>query len=159
MLTSYADLVGFLVQQKVPHYAEPSQSAVEIPTHIRGEEGRLVLFWDTRATLVHVVQPLNIAVTGEHVSELVDALVRINHTLMLPGFGFDHSRNSLYYRWVVPRHADGSFGEDEVDRAIKTVLTTCRDFLPALRAVAQGGAAAADVLTIAEAMRIEPVSG
>ena len=145
MLNSYADLVALLERLNLPIAKNPERSAVEVGTRIRGEPGHMIVLWDPRATLLHVIHPLSITV--------LEAITRVNHALVLPGYGADLADGGLYYRWVVPRHTDGSLSEDEVDRAVRTVLGSVRDFLPALRAVA-GGAEASDVLVIAEATKV-----
>lgn len=157
MLNSYADLVALLERLKLPIATNPDRSAIEVGTRIRGEPGRMILLWDPRATLLHVIHPLPITLDEARRGPLLEALARVNHALVLPGYGADLDDGGLYFRWVVPRHADGSLTEDEVDRAVRTVLSSVRDFLPALRAVAEG-AAASEVLAVAEATRV-PAEG
>ena len=153
MLNSYADLVALLERLNLPIAKNPERNAVEVGTRIRGEPGHMIVLWDPRATLLHVIHPLAITVPPDRQGAMLEAITRVNHALVLPGYGADLADGGLYYRWVVPRHTDGSLSEDEVDRAVRTVLGSVRDFLPALRAVA-GGAEASDVLVIAEATKV-----
>ncbi len=136
MLQSFAELKTFLEGRNIPVRADDERQVLEIPTYIRGEQHLAVIVWDPRATLMHVIQPLAVDVHPDRVAEIADALVRVNHQLVLPGFGYDHDRNTVYFRWVVPREGDGGMSEEGLDRAIRTVLETCRDFMPGLRAVA-----------------------
>lgn len=153
MLASFDDLKALLVARNVPFQADDTRSVLEIPTYIRNENHSAVILWDPRAVLLHVIQPLQIAVAAGRDAAVVDAVVRVNHSLVLPGFGYDHPARQLYYRWVVPREPDGGLTEAGLDRAIRTVLETCRDFLPALRAVAAGELASAEVVATATRQR------
>ena len=155
MLTNFADLKSFLTSRGVPFAADDARQVLEIPTTIRGEAHAGVILWDPRAALLHVIQVLGVAVPPGRERDLVDAIARINHALVLPGFGFDHAAGQVYYRWVVPRAADGGMSEEDLDRAIRTVLESCRDFLPALRAVASGEAPADQVMMFSSRLRDE----
>ena len=136
MLGSFQDLKALFVSRDVPIVTDEARQAVEIPTYIRGEGHRAVLLWDPRATLLLVIQPLAVEVPLDREGAMTDALARVNHALVLPGFGYDHDRHAVYFRWVVPRESEGGMREAAVDQAIATVLQSCREFLPGLRAVA-----------------------
>lgn len=153
MLRSFDDLVHLIEGLGLPHHAEPEQSAIEVGTRIRGEPARMVIVWDPRATLLHVIHPLPMPTPAERAPALCEAIARVNHALVMPGFGWNPQDGGLYYKLVVPRHPDGALPSEDADRAVRTVLASVRDLLPALRAVASG-ADPADVLTIAEATRV-----
>ena len=155
MLTSFADLKSFLTSRGVAYAADDARQVLEIPTTIRGEAHAGVVLWDPRALLLHVIQVLRVDVPEGRELALADAVSRINHALVLPGFGFDHAARQVYYRWVVPRAVDGGMSEDDVDRAVRTVLESCRDFLPALRAVASGEAPSDQVMMFSNRLRDE----
>jgi len=146
LLHSFAELKDFLKGRDIPIAFDDARQAVEIPTYIRSEAHSAVILWDPRAILLQVIQPLHVEVPLEYEGRIADAITRINHQLVLPGFGYDHERHAVYFRWVVPREADGSLSEDALDRAIRTVLQSARDFLPGLRAVAAGQTPAAEVV-------------
>ena len=154
-LNNLNDLVAFIARNGLPHKAVPAQHAVEVGTRIRGRPGQMIIVWDPRATLLHIIAPLGIPVAEDMVPAVLDALARINHSLVLPGFGFNHEDRSLYYRWVVPR-ADDGMTEVEVDRAVKTVLGSVRDFWPALSAVASDERPSDEVMLVAAETRISP---
>lgn len=151
-MNTFSDLLAVLGQRDVPTLVDEARQAVEIPTFIRGEGHRAVLIWDPRATLFQVIQPLNIPVSVSGEAGVVEAVARVNHQLVLPGFGYDHDRRAIYFRWVVPRAPDGSMTEDALDRAVATVLQSCRDFLPGLRAVAEGKLNASEIIPYSAAL-------
>lgn len=153
MLNSFEDLKALFTSKNIPFHADDTRSALEIPTYIRNEPMSAVLLWDPRATLFHVIQPLPIDVPQDREGEVMKAVVRINHSLVLPGFGYDHEQRRLYFRWVVPRELDGPLHEQSLDRAIRTVLETCRDFIDPLRAVATGPTPASEVVAMATRQR------
>lgn len=149
MLSGFQDLKRLLEARDIPLLVDEQRQAIEIPTYIRNEQHRAVLLWDLRATLLLVIQPLLVEVPLDRELAMADALTRINHVLVLPGFGYDHERHAVYYRWVVPREPDGGMREEAVDQAVRTVLQSCRDFLPAIRAVAAGQTPSSEVVPFA----------
>lgn len=151
MLRSFEDLKSLLSRRDVPTLVDEERQAVEIPTFIRGEPHQAVLLWDPRASLLAVIQPIHVPVSAEVEPAVLDALARVNHALVLPGYGYDHERRTIYFRWVVPREPEGAMSEASLDRAVNTALQSCRDFLPSLRAVASGAVPSSAVLTHAAA--------
>lgn len=154
MLASYDDLKAHLEAKQVPFEADDLRQVVEIPTYIRNENHSAVLLWDPRAILLHVIQPLPFDIPPRQEPALIEAVVRVNHSLVLPGFGYDHLARHLYFRWVVAREPEG-LSEEALDRAIRTVLETCRDFLPTLRAVVAGRLTPAEVVEATTRQRDE----
>ena len=153
MLKSYDDLRRMLNDKGIAYRADVPESAVEIPSRIREADGRIIVLWDPRATLLHVIRPLGFTVVTARVPAFLDALARVNHSLVLPGFGFNHGDSTAYFRWVVPRHTEGGLTEEDVNRAISTVIDSVRDFHPALQAVATGESKPEDVLAVALATK------
>lgn len=142
MLRSYDDLLSYLKREGAAFAEVRTHHAVELQVHSPPVEGVLALVWLPDPQLVQFLFPLPFAVSSEHVAAVESALARINHALMLPGFGLNHSNGTVYYRLVLPRQISGGMEPDEIRRAVNTVLTTVRDFWLPLRAVIEEGAAA-----------------
>lgn len=153
-VVTLADLVALVRALGLPHEVSEERSAVRVVSTIRGEQGRLLVVWDPGARLAHFVHGLDLVVPEDRVSAVVEALTRVNHASVLQGFTFDHATRTAAFRFVIPRRPDGSLAAAEVDQAARVVLDAIHDFLPALRAVAMGGAEPDDVLAVAEATRV-----
>ena len=153
-MLSFEDLVTALDRLQIPHAADPSRAAVEIATRVYEGGGALVIFWDPRLALVQLVHPLGFAVPAERRAGFFQALVAVNHALVLPGFGSDLDASAPYFRLVLPRRPpDGSFSDDELRQGISTAVNTVRDFREVLRRVALDGLDPDQVLATAAAIK------
>lgn len=152
MIKDFADLRAALAQINAPSRVDEPGQAIELGVLIGGEEHALALVWDPRATLLHVIVPLQIEVGAEFATAIALAVARVNHALVLPGFGLDLDHGRLYYRWVVPRLPEG-LEPGEADRAMRAAVETAGDFLVALREVASGALPPESVLERAGALR------
>jgi hypothetical protein len=153
-VATFADLVALVRALGLPHATNPEQQAVQVETTVRGEKGTMLVWWDRGARLAHFVHPLALSVPPERAGALLDALARVNFASVLQGFVLDPHARRVSFRFVIPRRPDGSLSAGEVDQAARVVLQAVHDWLPALRAVAMGGAEAEDVLAVAEATRL-----
>lgn len=149
MLRSYDDLLSYLKREGAAFTEIRAHHAVELQVRSPPAEGVLALVWQPDPQLVQFLFPLPFPIPSERTTVVESALARINHALMLPGFGLNHDSGTAYYRLVLPRRPDGGMDPDEIRRAVSTVLTTVRDFWQPLRAVIQEGAAAEGVLAAA----------
>lgn len=149
MLQTYEDLLAYLRREGAAFAAVRERHAVELTTHSPPVEGALVILWSPDPQLVQLIHPLPFPVSPERISAVEGSLLRVNHALTLPGFGFNYVNTTVYFRLVIPRHLDGALDEDELRRAVSTVMTTVRDFWHPLRAVILDGASPKDILTAA----------
>ncbi|HMV66317.1 MAG TPA: hypothetical protein PKA64_05665 [Myxococcota bacterium] len=152
MIHDFQALCALLTGVGAPARIDEAARAVEIAVTLGGEPHGAMVYWDVRAPLLHVVLPLRFEVAPAHAAELALAIVRVNHAIVLPGFGLDADRGQTYFRWVVPRQADG-VPEDDVRKAVVAAVSAAGDFLAPLREVAAGALDAARVLDRAAALR------
>lgn len=152
MIKDFSELRAALAHIEAPSRVDEAGQALELGVLIAGEPHALALYWDPRATLLHVIVPLHIEPGADLSTAVALAVARVNHALVLPGFGFDVDQRRLYYRWVVPRQPEGITPGD-VDRALRAVVETAGDFLVPLREVATGALQPDAVLERAGALR------
>lgn len=150
-LASFDDLVALLTHDNVPHQADAAQGRVVIPTESGPLVGEMLLLWEADSPVVQFIHPLDFEVPMERIAAAESAIARINHALVLPGFGLDHDHRYLYYRLSTPRRPDGTLLPDEVERLFRTTVNTARDFFLPLQAVALRGADPANVVAAAGA--------
>lgn len=153
------DELADYLRRRYPHAAvdtDADQSRVLLTTDALGLPGRMAVIWQPRHLLVQYLYPLPFDIDEQALTVVADAVVRVNHALLLPGLGLDHSSRHAYYRLVAPRLADGSLSTTDVDRWIAAVLSTSHDFLGPLREVASGITAPADILLRARATADRP---
>lgn len=128
LLTNFSDLLNLLTKDKIPHQVDRQQQRVSIPTKSGVLEGELLIEWDVSNPIVQVIQPLPFLVPENRIAACESAIARINHALMLPGFGLNHASCLLYYRLSIPRRSDGSFPVDELQLLFRTAISAARDF-------------------------------
>lgn len=137
MLTSFADVVALLQRQNAPHRANPEQSLVELPVKNPPLEGWLVVRWEKQG-LVQFIVVLDMKIEPARMAAAESAVARMNHALILPGFGLNHATGALYYRIVLPRHED-KMSEDDFTGGLRVALNNARDFFLSFRGVIVDG--------------------
>lgn len=137
ILTSFADLIALLDQEGVPHQDDAPAGRVILPTQAQGMVGEMLILWEPRSAIIQCIHPLPLAVPPERLSAAESAITRINHALVLPGFGLSHDNGGIYFRLSVPRREDGSLSSGELQRLISTTINTARDFYAPLSEVIQ----------------------
>lgn len=147
MLQNYDELVAYLQKEGAACTAVRDHHAVELPTYAPPVEGALVILWSPDPQLVQLIHPLPFAVVPERVAAVEGALLRLNHALALPGFGYNYTTARVYFRLVLPRQPSGQIGEEDIGRAASTVMSTLRDYWMPLRAIILEGAAPETILT------------
>ncbi len=139
-ITRYEELLELLARDGVLHQADPGERAVTIPTG-RGElRGVLVIRWQSEQNVVQLVQSLPLKVPDDRLPAFESSLARLNHALLLPGFGYNHDAGTPYYRLALPIFPDRPLRAEDVRAAFRTAVKTAADFLPALRRVVTEGA-------------------
>jgi hypothetical protein len=127
-IANFQDLLEVFVRDNVPHRADPEQQRVALPTKHGSLQGELLILWDARSSLLQCIQPLPFEVPQDRIGAAESAIARINHALMLPGFGLNHVSRLLYYRLSVPRRDDGTLSVLDLQRLISTTVHTAADF-------------------------------
>lgn len=138
VLTSYDDLVARLEADGVTFRAEPEAHQVWLPVARGDFQATALLVWLPKVALVQVLVPLDFEVVQGAGPQTCEAVVRMNHTMVLPGFGVDLERGQPYVRLLTPRGPDGSVVATEVQRMLSTAVQTAAELGPALEPVAQG---------------------
>jgi hypothetical protein len=146
MLSSYDDLQAYLRREDILYAAVPQHQAVEISVRSQPVEGTMVIFWPSDPVLLQLMVLLSCTVPVERVGALESALLRLNHTLTIPGFGYNHANGTIYFRLTFPRHLDGHMEEEELRRAIQTGLNTVTEFWSPLQRLLHEGADLESVL-------------
>lgn len=146
VIRSFGDLLAYLGEQNVPHAVNAEQQIVEIPTKAPPLDGVVYLRWERDTPYVQVIKPLVFDVPAERIRDLETALCRVNNALVLPGFGFDYERHTLYFRLTLP-----IFPEGMVPTQLRGLLLSCvqsaRDFLIPFAGVLDGTSPGSDILT------------
>lgn len=139
-IASYEDLVALLQADGVLHEAQPDSRSVTIPTG-RGElRGVLVLRWQPDRGVATFIQSLPLTVPSDRVAAFEAGLTRLNHALLLPGFGLSPAVNVPYYRLLLPLFPDRPPSAEHLRALFRVTVKTAADYLPALRRVAiEGG--------------------
>ena len=147
LLASFDDLITLLEQDRIPHrIANPSVPQVELPTRIGALQSQLMIIWGPTAPILQCIHPLPFRVPEERIAAIESAIARINHALVLPGFGLNHKVRLIYYRLSIPRREDGQLSAQEFQKACQTAIGTAADFYLPLKKVALDNQPAAEIL-------------
>ncbi len=136
LLTTFDEMVAALERAGVPHQAVTDKKTVRIATNYRGLAGVMLIRWQDREGVLQYVQPLPIEIPKNRVAAMETAMVRLNHTISLPGFGLDHSNRQAYYRFVAHLQPRGGLDETELKLYFQLTITQAAGFMPPLKEVA-----------------------
>lgn len=136
--TTVADVAGWLVEDG--HEVDPTmgQDRVLFGVAHEGWQSSCLLVWPAEVALLNLMVPLPFEIPEGREAAVAEACVRLNHLLILPGFGVDMGRRLAYFRTVTPRQPDGSLDRDAVRRAIGSAVATAARFTPLVGSVADG---------------------
>ena len=146
-LTKYDDLVAYLAENNVPHKPEPANQAVELPVAAPADAGSIYVRWERELPYVQVIYPFIGNVPDTRVSDVESAICRINNSIKLPGFGYEHGNRIIYMRLCVQLAEDG-ITPTAFQRQVFSVLQNAREFAAALRDVV-AGAPGKDIVQLA----------
>ena len=151
-LSKPEDLLTFLTDLKVPH--QPSGDGVEF----KGPNGDpMFARWEQGLPYVQVIYPFLGEVPAERAGEVCSAVVRVNNTIKLPGFGYQHENRFIYMRLCVQLDEEGGIGAEAFERQILACVLNAKEFVGAFRDVV-AGAPATQVLDLA-VKHAQPTSG
>jgi hypothetical protein len=148
VIRSFGDLLAYLGEQNVPHAINAEQQIVEIPTKAPPLGGVVYLRWERDTPYVQVIKPLGLDVPAERIGDLETALCRVNNALVLPGFGFDYERHTLYFRLTLPVFPEG-MDTTHLRGVLLSCVQSARDFIVPFAGVLAGTSPGSEILTAA----------
>jgi hypothetical protein len=135
-LTSYADLLAWLDEGKIPHTSDAATRTVEIPADGPLQAGAITVRWEARLPLAQIINEFIHDVPDDRVRAVETAIIRANDVNPLPGLGYDHARRVIYMRRAVPIYE--GIREKNFRKQIVGVVAVARDFTGAFKAIVAG---------------------
>lgn len=139
MLRSYEDLQAYFQREQIRFVAVPEHHAVELEVSVLPATGTMIIFWHPQPQLLQLIFILACPVPPVRLAALESALIRCNHALMIPGFGFNHDDQTIHYRLTLPRQLDGGMEDAELKQALHIAMTTVRNFWTPLQRLLHEG--------------------
>ncbi len=136
-ITSFAELLASLAEQQVPHAFNAEARTIEIPAKNAPLDSVCYVRWEKEQPYVQIICPLALATPADRHRDLEAAICRANNALPFPGFGLDHDRGTLYFRYTVAIWPEGIVA-DHFQRLVLTVMGYARDFTIPFRGVLEG---------------------
>jgi hypothetical protein len=140
-VTNFDDLLAFLGEEQAAFRHDAAAQIVQLPTSSGAADGSLFIRWERHVPLVQLVAPMIHDVPDERVHELEDAVCRVNHAVLLPGFGYDFAKRFLYFRLTLARDDEG-IRAALLRKMLFAVVNNARDYLAPFRAIVAGEPAA-----------------
>ena len=137
ILRSFGELVTFLNQNGVPNGAVMGDHVVELPVTIPPLEDIVHVRWEKIVPYLQLICVMVRDVPPDRNHEVEIACCRANNPITFPGFGFDYTRRSVYFRHthVMSDGIEPAF----LQKLVLSVASNARDFLvPFRRVVGEG---------------------
>jgi hypothetical protein len=125
-------LIALLEREGMEVRPDREQHRVEVGNMLAGSAAPLLLQWDAERHVVQVVQALPWPVPPEKVATAESAIVRLNHALVVAGFGLNPNTRIAYFRMSALLEGDGSIAEGDLKRAVAVTTRTAREYGPKL---------------------------
>ena len=135
-IRDYAGLLKLLEKDAVPFQAQVEERSVRIGTKKGQLEGVMLIRWQDQDGVAQFIQSIPFETPEEKVPAVESAIVRINHAMALPGFGFHHKVRVPYFRLTAPLHPGVGLSDKEIRAYFSTCLRLASQFFPALKRVA-----------------------
>ncbi|HKA89705.1 MAG TPA: hypothetical protein VKE22_18710 [Haliangiales bacterium] len=137
-MTTFQELLAFLVDNKFPHAADPATQVIELPSKAAPLPGNLFIRWETKIPFLQIIHLMIEGVPPERIPDVETAIAILNNAVELPGFGLDHANRRLYCRFTVPAFPPEGISPATLNRLGTICVAQARDFLPAFQAVVGG---------------------
>ena len=146
-LKSFAELVTFLNERGIPNGANLPEQVAELPIRMPPLEDLVHVRWEKHLPYIQVICVMVRDVPAARVHQVEIACSRANSTIPLPGFGFDYTRSSIYFRhtWIVRDGVRSSF----LEQVVLAVATNAREFLIPFRRIVGEGLPGEKILDLA----------
>jgi hypothetical protein len=131
-IESLEALITLLQREGMEVRPDRDQHRVEVGNMLAGVAAPLLLQWDAERHVVQVVQALPWPVPAEKVSVAESAIVRLNHALVVAGFGLNPTTRIAYFRVSALLESDGAVAEADLKRAVAVTTRTAREWGPKL---------------------------
>lgn len=136
LITSFAELEELMTQDGVEFESVPEATTIQIKTGISEQAGPLLVRWDERQGVVHFIQAVPVRVPDDRLREIESTIVRVNHGMLMPGFGMNHTNRLIYCRVSIPIQLRGGILDREIRSYFNFVLKHATDLAPLFVAVA-----------------------
>jgi hypothetical protein len=137
-VTTFQQLVAFLVENNFPHGADAAAQIVELPSNAAPLPGNLYIRWETKIPFIQIIHLVIDNLPADRLKELETAVVVLNNALELPGFGVEHANRRLYCRFTVPVIPPEGISSTTLNQLGMACVAHARDFLAAFQAVVAG---------------------
>lgn len=127
-LTDLRTIADWLFAQGVALVQEPG-GGLTVPL----DDSAVLILWPEDDEVLQLVFPYDLEVPQNSVEAIESTCVRLNHTLSLPGFGFNHETKVVYYRlpvWAPERQ----LAHVQLEALLDVLITTARDHEMTFRA-------------------------
>lgn len=137
VIHDFAGLVAALQSDGAPIDAQPGKAELRILIDEPWLQSALWLRWDSQHALLHLLLPIGEPIPAERLSAIESLIARINHRLVMPGFGLDDTNAVAYFRLCLPR--EEGLSVNQLRMLLRTAIGTVRDALPLFGDVLQSG--------------------
>lgn len=140
-MSDHLDSLDALEQRLLADGVQVQRAAADrllFPVVDEGFDSTAVIVWPREVALLQLMVPLGVELPPGRRAAVCEGIVRLNHLLVLPGFGLDLDEGLLYFRAVQSRDPDGGVSVDAVKRLVRASVSTAARFGGPLAAIARG---------------------
>ena len=138
MVSDFDGLVALLNRDSVTHQTENDDQYVLIPTEKGGIDSVCIIRWAAQDGFVHFVHRIPVKLPADRVADVETAMMRLNHSIPIPGLGINHESLGMYFRMTVPFNPRGGLSDQEIRAYFSHTLSQSERWRALLTAVVDG---------------------
>ena len=130
---SYADLVDSFDDMKINFQNNEEASTLLFQTKRKNFEGVMVVKWDDRNGVMHLIQTMPLRIEKEKFSRFLLVAQKLNHGFLFPGLGINLDNGGTYYRLSIPVSPRGYILRKELETYTRFSINKAAEFLPTIK--------------------------
>ena len=138
ILKSFEDLVALLTKDNTQFGIDRAQQVIEFPNRDPSLPGNLYLRWDKNVPFVQLIQVMLLDIAAARIPDIIQAIVRLNNKIEVPGVGLDEGSRNLYFRVVTMVHPQLGIEAELLYQLAQGTGRNALIYLPAFKAVVEG---------------------
>ena len=130
---SYADLVESFEAMKIKFQNNEEGRTIMFETRRKGFEGVMVVKWDDRNGVMHLIQTMPLRIEKENFDRFLLVAQKLNHGFLFPGLGINLDNGGTYYRLSIPVSPRGYLLRNELETYTRFSISKAAEFLPTIK--------------------------
>ena len=136
---TFEELVKYLTDNKIGFAHDAETQSLELPSQASPPLiGNLYIRWEKQVPFIQIIHFMAEDVPEDRTRELETAIVRLDNSFEIGGFGFDHANRRLYCRLTIPAFPADGINPDTINQVGNGITRVAVEFIDVFKDVING---------------------